>query len=131
MNGDKYSKESGVTDLDVEGYDKVLARLGDPKLARLIHASMGLTTEAGEFVDMLKKHLFYGKAVDETNLVEELGDQLWYIALALRTLGSSFEDAMERNIKKLRTRYPNKFEERRALERDLDAERAALEVKSL
>lgn len=129
MNGDKYNQESGVTDLDVEGYERVLERLGDKKLARLLHAAMGLTTESGEFMDALKKHFFYGKPIDETNLVEELGDELWYIALALRTLGSSFEDAMERNIKKLRVRYPAKFEERRALERDLDAERAALEAR--
>lgn len=61
------------------------------------------------------------------NLKEELGDKLWYAALALDELKSTFEETMEANIKKLRARYPNKFTEEDAINRDLEKERAALD----
>jgi len=96
---------------------------------RLLHASIGITTESGELADTLKKHIFYGKPLDTVNAIEEVGDLLWYAALACEALGTTLEDAMERNIVKLKARYPEKFEAQRAIERDLTAERAALEGK--
>jgi NTP pyrophosphatase (non-canonical NTP hydrolase) len=93
----------------------------------LLHAAMGLVTESGEFMDMLKKHLFYGKPLDEVNLLEEIGDASWYLAIALNALGSSFEEVMARNIEKLQARYPDKFTEQAALVRNLDKEREILE----
>lgn len=98
------------------------------KLSRLLHASIGMNTEQAEFADMLKKHLFYGKPLDETNLKEELGDMLWYIAIAMHALETDFETEMERVISKLRVRYPEKFTDEHAEHRNLDAERAALEA---
>ena len=95
--------------------------------ADLLHAAMGLTTESGEFMDAIKKHLFYGKPLDKVNLKEEIGDVLWYCALALHSLDSSFEEVMATNIAKLKARYPDKFEESQALNRDLDKERSILE----
>jgi len=94
---------------------------------RLIHAAMGLATEAGEFLDPLKKALFYGKPVDKVNLTEELGDIMWYIAIACDALGVELGDVMQRNITKLATRYPDKFTTDAAINRDLDAERKVLE----
>jgi NTP pyrophosphatase (non-canonical NTP hydrolase) len=93
----------------------------------LLHAAMGLTTESGEFMDALKKHVFYGKPLDKVNLKEEVGDLLWYCALALHALDSSFEEVMATNIAKLKARYPDKFEESQAINRDLDKERGILE----
>ena len=93
----------------------------------LLHAAIGMQTEAAEFSDMLKKHIFYGKPLDKVNLKEELGDQLWYIAMALRALDTTFEAVMERNIEKLKARYPDKFTEELAENRDLDKEREILE----
>lgn len=93
----------------------------------LLHAGMGLVTESGEFMDMLKKHIFYGKTRDEVNLKEEIGDVLWYAAIALEALGTSFDEVMERNIAKLKARYPEKFTEENAINRDLDKEREILE----
>jgi NTP pyrophosphatase (non-canonical NTP hydrolase) len=95
----------------------------------LLHAAIGMQTESAEFSDMLKKHLFYGKPLDVVNLTEELGDQMWYIAMALRALGTDFETVMERNISKLRVRYPDKFTEDLAENRDLCKERGILEGK--
>ena len=94
---------------------------------RLLHAGIGLATESGEFLDALKKHVFYGKALDRTNLKEEVGDLLWYCAIALDELGSSFEEVQATNIAKLKARYPNKFTMGDAENRDLKAERKILE----
>lgn len=99
----------------------------DGSTDRLLHAGLGLCTEAGEFLDALKKHLFYGKPLDEVNLKEELGDLLWYMAIAMNALGTDFNLEMDRVIAKLRTRYPEKFSDEAALVRDLDAERKVLE----
>lgn len=95
---------------------------------RLLHSLMGICTEVGELQDQLKKHLFYGKEIDRVNLVEELGDLLWYIALASDYLGVPLEKIMEINIEKLETRYKKKgFSSNDALNRDLATERNKLE----
>jgi NTP pyrophosphatase (non-canonical NTP hydrolase) len=93
----------------------------------LLHASLGLVTESAEFQDMLKKHIFYGKPLDEVNLKEEIGDILWYCAIALEALGTDFESVMQTNINKLKARYPQKFTEDNAINRDLKTERSILE----
>jgi NTP pyrophosphatase (non-canonical NTP hydrolase) len=125
MDAKEYIKDATVTDL--MDYGPVLERLQNIHTVRLLHAAMGLCTEAGEFMDMLKKHILYGKPLDEVNLKEELGDKLWYAALALDELKSTFEQVMETNITKLRARYPNRFTEQDALNRNLDKERKILE----
>jgi len=56
------------------------------RLSRLDHAAKGMNTEQAELDDMLKKHLIYGKPFDEINVLEECGDVLWYVALALRAI---------------------------------------------
>ena len=92
----------------------------------LMHAAMGMVTESGEFIDALKKLTIYGKPLDRTNLIEEIGDVQWYVALACRELGVSFEEVFDRNIEKLKVRFPDKFTSDAALNRDLDVERVAL-----
>lgn len=57
---------------------------GHGKADSLDHAVIGYFTECGEFVDQYKKHMFYGRELDKTNLIEELGDMCWYLALAER-----------------------------------------------
>lgn len=94
---------------------------------RLLHAAIGLATEAGEALDAMKKHLFYGKALDKVNLKEEMGDLFWYLAIMADALQIDFSDIMERNIEKLKARYGNKFCDNKAINRDLSTERAILE----
>ena len=94
---------------------------------RLLHAGLGMATESGEFLDGLKKHIFYGADLDTVNLEEECGDLLWYIAEALNALGVDMENVMKVNITKLRARYPGKFSPEDALDRDLESEREVLE----
>jgi len=88
---------------------------------------MGLCTEAGEFQDELKRDIFYGKEVDLLNLVEECGDILWYVAEILNALDVTFEEVMQKNIDKLRARYPEEFTEHHAINRDLEAENKAMQ----
>jgi NTP pyrophosphatase (non-canonical NTP hydrolase) len=101
--------------------------LHDRVVAKLLHAVLGLVSEVGEIADALKKHLIYGKPLDLVNLVEEAGDVDWYKALLLDAIGSDIETAWERNIAKLEKRYGGEFTPEKALNRDLPAERAALE----
>ena len=52
-------------------------------------ASLALRTESGEIADNVKKHLFYGKNLDKENIVEELGDILWYVSTCCNAIGDS------------------------------------------
>src|SRR5271166_1924160 len=83
----------------------------------LIHAHLGISSEAGEIGDCLKKHFIYGQPLDTDNLIEECGDILWYVSLMVSACGSTLESCMEENIRKLKIRYPEKFTERDAKER--------------
>jgi len=116
-----------VLQLENKDYKGIQHRLSRVFINRLLHAGMGITTESGEFLDMLKKHIFYGKELDTINLKEELGDLLFYIALAMDELGTTFEEVMKINFEKLSARYPNKFTKEDATNRDLDKEREILE----
>lgn len=107
-------------------YDKIRERLNNDTID-LLHAGLGMCTEVGEFVDVIKKHLFYGKEIDTVNLKEELGDKLWYIAVALRKLETTFNEVMKTNIDKLKLRYPEKFTEDKAVNRNIKIERELLE----
>lgn len=106
---------------------EVLPHGANMRTMRLLHAAMGMATEAGEFLDALKKHIFYGKPLDDTNLIEELGDMFWYCGIALDVLKISFEEIMQINHDKLATRYSKGFSEKEATNRDLNKEREVLE----
>jgi len=125
ITSDNYVSEVLRTEpVDMEAVQK---RLCEPETVRLLHAVLGITTEAGEIVDVLKKHIFYGKPIDEVNLREELGDSMWYVGLAVDVLRTTMDEIMTTNIAKLRARYPEKFTEEAALNRNLDAEKTILE----
>lgn len=102
-------------------------RLQSVENIRLLHAGIGLATEAGEFLDALKKHIYYGKDLDKVNLREEMGDLFWYCAIIADQMGVDFTEVMERNITKLKARYGDKFTEEKANTRDLQTERTILE----
>lgn len=121
----EFIKSSLIT--EARDMSPVLERLQDTGTVRLIHAMIGLCTESGEIQDMMKKHIFYGKEIDKVNLKEELGDLMWYMAIACDEAGISLEEVMQTNIDKLRARYGEKFTEEAALNRNLDTERQILE----
>lgn len=120
-----YVKEALRT--ECQDYSPAGGRLGGRRNLRLLHAAMGLNTEASEALDALKKHVFYGKELDTTNLVEELGDLFWYIAIMADELGVSFEKIQELNLAKLKARYTRGFSEKDACDRKLGREREILE----
>lgn len=74
----------------------------------LCYVGLGLTGEAGEFADKAKKVLRDAAGrVDEdrrTALAAELGDVLWYVAMACDELGVSLESVAAGNVAKLRSR---------------------------
>jgi len=79
----------------------------EPLMEKTIWA-MGVAGEAGEVVEKWKKIVAYKKGVvsdeDLAELAKELGDVIWYIAVLAHSLGLSFDDVMERNIRKLADR---------------------------
>jgi NTP pyrophosphatase (non-canonical NTP hydrolase) len=102
-------------------------RICNEKTIRLDHVADGLCTEAGEFKDCLKKWKYYGKELDYTNLMEELGDICWYLAIACDELRIDFDYIQQHNINKLKARFPDKFTSENAINRNLDLERQVLE----
>jgi NTP pyrophosphatase (non-canonical NTP hydrolase) len=99
-----------------------------PELADLVHAMFGCVTESAEIAVHVRDVLTGAKPLDGVNLKEEFGDTLWYVALGLRFLQTDFGETFATNIAKLRKRFPDKFTERAAIDRDLAGERAVLEA---
>ena len=76
---------------------------------RLLTAAVGMSAEAGEFTEIVKKIIFQGKPVNEENmfhLKRELGDIMWYVAQACMGLNVSLDEVIEMNVDKLKSRYP-------------------------
>lgn len=94
--------------------------------ANYIHGIIGLATEAGELLENMKDAL-NGHAIDRVNVKEEVGDGKWYMAILAQVGQFGWGDDEQVNIAKLRARFPDKFTEADAINRDLDAERAILE----
>ena len=70
---------------------------------------MGLCGESGEAIDIVKKHLAQGHALDREALIKELGDIAWYLAETATALDVSLDEIFVRNIEKLKKRYPQGF----------------------
>lgn len=107
--------------MDANEYQLLALRTEAPgrsRRERLLNAALGLCGEAGEFADTLKKAEFHGHMLDEAELYKELGDVLWYAALACDALGVSMGEVMTQNIEKLRRRYPEGFSSERSIHRD-------------
>lgn len=83
----------------------------------IINAALGLCGEAGEVADIVKKATFQGHELDKERVCEELGDVLWYVALAAEAMGTTVEELMRQNIEKLRKRYPDGFDPEMSIHR--------------
>jgi len=96
---------------------------------QMLHAAIGITTEAGELLETIFFSMFGGIPLDVPNLIEELGDGEWYASVMRDQLGISQEDVQRGNIAKLRSRYPErKWEETAAIHRDTNAEIQAMNL---
>jgi NTP pyrophosphatase (non-canonical NTP hydrolase) len=87
--------------------------------AYMYHALLGIISELGELYDSVLMR-------DKVNTIEELGDLEWYLALARNAVGTTQDEVQEANIRKLMERFPDKFNEKDVVNRDLDAERGAI-----
>jgi NTP pyrophosphatase (non-canonical NTP hydrolase) len=96
---------------------------------RVFHGILGMATESGELMNVIAENIRSDKAVDTVNVHEEMHDTSWYMAIIHDALGLDWSEGLARNIAKLKARYPEKFTEHHANNRDLDAERAILEGK--
>lgn len=85
--------------------------------SKLTLGALGLAGEAGEVIDLIKKHVFQGHTIDQAQLLDELGDVLWYFMLICHTVGCQLEEIMACNVEKLQRRYPHGFEANRSVYR--------------
>ena len=81
----------------------------DCNVSQLLTAALGLSAEAGEFTEVVKKIFLQGKPYTEENVFHmkrELGDICWYLAQACMALDTTFDEVIEMNVDKLQARYP-------------------------
>lgn len=96
----------------LDAYQQEAARSLPPGVSQrdaLNIGALGLAGESGEVIELVKKHLFHGHALDRDRLKKELGDVLWYLAAVCTAEGLSLGDVADGNIEKLRARYPDGF----------------------
>lgn len=96
---------------------------------RVFHGIIGVATEAAELVSALQKNIT-GSTIDAVNVQEELADASWYNAILNDALDLSWEEGLVRNIAKLQARYPEKYTNEAAENRNLEVERKILEGKT-
>ena len=87
------------------------------KTARLLTAALGLGSETGEFVEIVKKMILQGKPPSDENIFHmkrELGDIMWYWTTACASLDLDPFEVINENQKKLEARYGEKFEIKRS-----------------
>jgi NTP pyrophosphatase (non-canonical NTP hydrolase) len=101
----------------------------DPiRAEQVLHGVIGLFTEAGEMLEAVLEAIIDRKPLDAVNMIEEVGDGKWYMAILAHALPFSWGTDEVVNIEKLRKRFPDKFTEYDANTRDLDGERKVLEA---
>jgi NTP pyrophosphatase (non-canonical NTP hydrolase) len=114
-------KQKGVWKMTINEYQKLAMTTLNPELSEkdvLINGVMGLCGESGEAIDIVKKWLAQGHALDREKLAKELGDICWYLAETATALGLDLEDIMAANIEKLKKRYPEGFDSSRSVNRE-------------
>ena len=87
------------------------------EVPRLLTAALGLGSETGEFVEIVKKMVLQGKPASDDNIFHmkrELGDIMWYWTTACASLGLDPFEVISENQKKLEARYGEKFEVERS-----------------
>jgi len=95
--------------MDLNEYQKKANRTINTMLNendQIVNVALGLAGEAGEFVDMVKKFRFQSHEFDRDLALKEIGDIMWYCALAARELGTPLNEIARMNIEKLEKRYP-------------------------
>ena len=103
------SEESNNTGSFVRSIQDLQMDNLDINVALLMTAAMGMSGEAGEFSEIVKKLVFHRKPLTDeirTHLAKELGDQIWYWTNACRAIGVDPNQVIADNVTKLQSRYP-------------------------
>lgn len=106
--------------MQLNEYQKLADRTSNPELPpwkKMQNGLYGMCGEAGECIDILKKVEFQGHTFDPNQLIDELGDVLWYVAQTATGLGIGLEDVAQSNIDKLKARYPDHFTPEQSIHR--------------
>ncbi|MBQ8110371.1 MAG: nucleoside triphosphate pyrophosphohydrolase family protein [Clostridia bacterium] len=106
--------------MTINEYQALALRTLNPAMGKrdvLINGVMGLCGEAGEAIDLVKKHLAQGHPLDAEALIGELGDVAWYLAETAFALDVDLETVLARNIEKLKRRYPEGFDAEKSMDR--------------
>lgn len=88
-----------------------------PMSASMLHMAVGISGESGELLDAIKKHVIYNKPLDRENVVEEIGDLLFYIEGLMQDVGITKDEIIKHNMEKLTVRYGKKYSDKAAQER--------------
>lgn len=112
----KYSKfVEAVTSSESNNFDHLTRKIIELRnttninISLLMTAAIGLSSESGEFNEIVKKILFQGKPMNSESVFHmkrELGDIMWYWVNACRSLGLDPNDVIAENVNKLESRYP-------------------------
>lgn len=106
--------------MDIDEYQRLAARTAKSFThleTDLVHAALGLCSEAGEFTSIVKRAAIYDVEVTadmRNHMYEELGDVIWYAALAATKLGVNLSSVAEMNVEKLRQRFPRSYSDQAA-----------------
>ena len=84
---------------------------------QISNAIFGLHGELGEVTDSIKKQLYQGHTLSKDDLEEEIGDMLFYLAWLFRLYNIDMETVLEKNVEKLKKRYPDGFDVERSIKR--------------
>ena len=106
--------------MTLNDYQRLAMTTLNPALEKkdvLINGVMGLCGEAGEAIDIVKKHLAQGHDLDREALIKELGDVAWYLAETAYALDISLDEVCARNIEKLRRRFQEGFSKEKSIHR--------------
>ena len=106
--------------LTANDYQKKAMTTLNPALSKkdvLVNGVMGLCGEAGECIDLVKKHLHQGHPLDTEKLCKELGDVAWYLAETAWALDIPLESILRGNLEKLKKRYPQGFDSEKSMNR--------------
>ena len=108
---DEYVEKAMRTNDGKCGHRVIHAMHTIPRYGELLNGALGLTGEAGEVADLIKKAIFHGHELDKDALTKEMGDVMWYVALLCHALGIQLSTVMTENIEKLENRYKDGFSE--------------------
>lgn len=114
MKLDDYQKfVTTVTSQESKNFRKLQQRLQEldntVNISTLLTAGIGLSSEGGEFNEIVKKCVFQGKPLDDAtifHLKRELGDIMWYWVNACTALDLDPNEVIKENVFKLESRYP-------------------------